>query len=257
MTWHARSLSAPGWAGSPPPSAWPPGLEGYGLREECGPGRARRGNSAGGYTWDAGPTLIMMPEILQELFVAAGRQIEDYLDLRRVDPYYRVAFEEGGHLDLTGNLPAMVAQWRRSSPEPAGNTSGSSAMPQRLARGDPGIDHRAAVQRHEGPPKPGVLASLLRSRPFETVASEVAGSSARPSSGGPSPSRRRISARARTGRQRPTHDPFRRGRARASGTRGGTVRSARRGAARRELGVSRADGRTGARIPRRRPRRPG
>ena len=65
--------------------------------------------SEGGFTWDVGPTLIMMPEVLRELFDAAGRRIEDYLDLRRVDPYYRVAFESGRHLDLTGNLPQMVA----------------------------------------------------------------------------------------------------------------------------------------------------
>ena len=64
--------------------------------------------TAGGFTWDVGPTLIMMPEVLHELFAAAGRRLEDYLDLRRVDPYYRVVFEEGGHLDLTGNLPDMV-----------------------------------------------------------------------------------------------------------------------------------------------------
>jgi phytoene dehydrogenase-like protein len=73
------------------------------------PGGRAGSVSAGGYTWDAGPTLIMMPESLEELFAAAGRRLGDYLDLRRVDPYYRVAFEEGGHLDLTGNLPSMVA----------------------------------------------------------------------------------------------------------------------------------------------------
>ncbi len=51
----------------------------------------------------------MMPEVLRELFASAGRRLEDYLTLRRVDPYYRVVFEEGRHLDLTGNLPSMVA----------------------------------------------------------------------------------------------------------------------------------------------------
>jgi phytoene dehydrogenase-like protein len=65
--------------------------------------------SADGYTWDCGPTLIMMPEVLRELFASAGRRLEDYLTLRRVDPYYRVLFEEGRHLDLTGHLPSMVA----------------------------------------------------------------------------------------------------------------------------------------------------
>jgi phytoene desaturase len=64
------------------------------------PGGRAGGISAGGYTWDAGPTLIMMPEILRELFAAAGRQLEAYLDLRQVDPYYRVAFEDQGEAFL-------------------------------------------------------------------------------------------------------------------------------------------------------------
>ena len=39
--------------------------------------------SVDGYTWDCGPTLIMMPEVLHELFEAAGRRLEDYVTLRR------------------------------------------------------------------------------------------------------------------------------------------------------------------------------
>ena len=138
------------------------------------PGGRAGGISAGGYTWDAGPTLIMMPEILQELFAAAGRQIEDYLDLRRVDPYYRVAFEEGGHLDLTGNLPAMVAAVEAIEPGAGRQYLRFFGHAERLSRLTRGSIIERPFNGMRDLLNPAVLASLLRSRPFHTVASEVA-----------------------------------------------------------------------------------
>jgi len=138
------------------------------------PGGRAGGVSAGGYTWDAGPTLIMMPEILQELFAAAGRRLGDYLDLRRVDPYYRVAFEEGGHLDLTGNLPAMVAAVEAIEPGAGRQYLRFLGHAERLSR----LTRQSIIERpFDGMGdllNPVVVASLLRSRPFHTVASEVA-----------------------------------------------------------------------------------
>jgi len=39
---------------------------------------------AGGFSWDCGPTLIMMPEVLRELWAAADRRLDDDLELTRV-----------------------------------------------------------------------------------------------------------------------------------------------------------------------------
>jgi len=130
--------------------------------------------SAGGFTWDVGPTLIMMPEVLRELFAAAGRRIEDYLDLRRVDPYYRVAFEEGRHLDLTGNLPQMVANVEALEPGAGQQYLDFLADAQQLARATRAEIVERTFNGLGDLAKPGVLASLLRARPFQTVASEVA-----------------------------------------------------------------------------------
>jgi len=48
-----------------------------------------------GYTFEVGPTFLMMPEILRDMFEVSGHEIEDYMDLLEVDPLYRVIFRDG------------------------------------------------------------------------------------------------------------------------------------------------------------------
>ncbi|MGA1795471.1 MAG: phytoene desaturase family protein [bacterium] len=48
-----------------------------------------------GYTFDIGPTFLMMKFILEEVFAMAGRRIEDYLDIKEVDPMYRLVYSGG------------------------------------------------------------------------------------------------------------------------------------------------------------------
>lgn len=130
--------------------------------------------TVGDFTWDVGPTLIMMPDVLRELFASADRRIEDYLDLRRVDPYYRVMFEQGGHLDLTGNLPDMVRNVE-------GLEAGAGRKYLEFLTGAERLSRRtrAAIveRRFEGLrdlARPDVLLSLLRARPLASVADVVA-----------------------------------------------------------------------------------
>ena len=127
-----------------------------------------------GYTWDVGPTLIMMPDVLRDLFEAAGRRLEDYVDLRRMDPYYRVAFEEGGHLDLTGDLPALIANVETIEPGAGPRFLRFLGEAERLARQ---TRHSIIERVFNGVGdlvRPTVLAALLRARPFANVASAVA-----------------------------------------------------------------------------------
>jgi phytoene desaturase len=48
----------------------------------------------GPFTWDTGPTFLMMPFILEEIFQETGRRVEDCLHLTNLDPLYRLAFDE-------------------------------------------------------------------------------------------------------------------------------------------------------------------
>ncbi|WP_235680251.1 phytoene desaturase family protein [Paenibacillus albicereus] len=46
----------------------------------------------GAYTFDRGPTFLMMLPVLEELFERSDRRLEDYLELKRVDPLYTLKF---------------------------------------------------------------------------------------------------------------------------------------------------------------------
>ncbi len=48
-----------------------------------------------GFTFEVGPTFIILPQVFQEIFSLAGRKMEDYLDFRKIDPLYRLRFSDG------------------------------------------------------------------------------------------------------------------------------------------------------------------
>ncbi|TYQ16918.1 UNVERIFIED_CONTAM: phytoene desaturase [Acetivibrio alkalicellulosi] len=46
----------------------------------------------GEFSFDIGPTFLMLPEILEEVFQKSDRKLEDYLDLKEIEPLYRLRF---------------------------------------------------------------------------------------------------------------------------------------------------------------------
>lgn len=48
----------------------------------------------GQYRFDRGATFLMMPHLLEELFASAGRLLEDYCILKKLDPLYSLHFGE-------------------------------------------------------------------------------------------------------------------------------------------------------------------
>ncbi len=69
-----------------------------------------------GFTFDAGPTIITAPQLLEELWQLAGRKLADDIDLRRMDPYYRLRFDDGSLLDISGDPARVRAEVARLSP---------------------------------------------------------------------------------------------------------------------------------------------
>ena len=63
-----------------------------------------------GFTFDAGPTVITAPYLLEELFSIAGRAMSDYVELMPVDPFYRVRFDDGTSFDYVGDEERLLAQ---------------------------------------------------------------------------------------------------------------------------------------------------
>lgn len=80
------------------------------------PGGRARVFREGGFTWDAGPTVITAPYLLDELFALAGRRMRDYVDLVPVDPFYRILFADGSTFDYVGDEARLLAQIEVLSP---------------------------------------------------------------------------------------------------------------------------------------------
>lgn len=99
-------------------------LQARGLRVTILDKQPQPGGHAGqlrkdGYTFDMGPSLITAPELLDELFALAGRRREEALPLVALDPYYRILFHDGTHVDYTGDTERMREQIARLCPEDA------------------------------------------------------------------------------------------------------------------------------------------
>lgn len=69
-----------------------------------------------GFTFDAGPTIITAPWVLDELFALTGRTTADYVSLVRLDPFYNIRFEDGSVFRYNGDPDALRAQVRAFSP---------------------------------------------------------------------------------------------------------------------------------------------
>ncbi len=63
-----------------------------------------------GHRFDIGPTLFLMPEVWEETFAALGERMSDHLELKRIDPTYKVYFDDGLQLSLTSNIGEMQTQ---------------------------------------------------------------------------------------------------------------------------------------------------
>lgn len=69
-----------------------------------------------GFTFDTGPTLLLMPEVLEETFASVGRRASDYLELVRCDPNYRLHFRDGSDVTFSTDLVQMGKELERLEP---------------------------------------------------------------------------------------------------------------------------------------------
>jgi phytoene desaturase len=63
-----------------------------------------------GFVLDNGPAVLTMPGLVDDVFGAIGASMEQYVDLRRVDPMYRVMFADGSVLRVRHGRAAMAAE---------------------------------------------------------------------------------------------------------------------------------------------------
>ncbi|MCB0101244.1 MAG: phytoene desaturase [Anaerolineales bacterium] len=80
------------------------------LEKEATPGGRCNQIVRDGHRFDIGPTLFLMPEIWEETFASLGEDLKEQLDLRRIDPTYKVHFDDGLQLQLTSDIGEMQKQ---------------------------------------------------------------------------------------------------------------------------------------------------
>ncbi len=81
-------------------------------REDHPGGRAGR-LDMDGFRVDTGPTVLTMPELLEEAFAAVGESVRDRLELLPLAPAYRAAFTDGSTVDVHTDRERMAAEVAR------------------------------------------------------------------------------------------------------------------------------------------------
>lgn len=69
-----------------------------------------------GFTFDTGPSMVMMRECWDELFGLVGRRLEDYLSLVQCDPCYRLHFADGSTLEMTSTVNRLLERFEAFEP---------------------------------------------------------------------------------------------------------------------------------------------
>ena len=69
-----------------------------------------------GYTFDAGPTIITVPSLLEELWTLCGKKMSDYVTLKSIDPFYQIRFDDASVFTYKSNPEAMRAEVARFCP---------------------------------------------------------------------------------------------------------------------------------------------
>ena len=79
-------------------------------------GRAHRVEK-GGYTFDMGPTLLMMTDVLYDTFAYCGKEFDDYITLLQLEPNYQVAFADKSRITVSSNLPKFASELSKFDPK--------------------------------------------------------------------------------------------------------------------------------------------
>ncbi len=69
-----------------------------------------------GFRFDTGPSLLNYPWVFRQLFEAAGRKLEDYVELLPVDPSIAFQWQDGTHFQLSSNFTKLANECDRLEP---------------------------------------------------------------------------------------------------------------------------------------------
>ncbi len=78
-------------------------------------GRARK-FECDGYVFDMGPSWYWMPDVLEKFFRRFGKGVEEFYELKRLDPSYRVFFGNNDFIDVPAGVPALKELFEKLEP---------------------------------------------------------------------------------------------------------------------------------------------
>ncbi|MGL4172873.1 MAG: phytoene desaturase family protein [Actinomycetota bacterium] len=70
-------------------------------------------DGTGSYRFDNGPTVLTMPDLIEDCFDAIGESMESWLHLTPVNPLYRSYYADGSRIDVHADPTAMADELRR------------------------------------------------------------------------------------------------------------------------------------------------
>ena len=83
------------------------------LERESVPGGRAGLISDQGFSFDTGPTVLTMPDLIADAFDCVGESMEDWLTLDPVEPLYRARYADGSSLDVHASVDAMAEEIAR------------------------------------------------------------------------------------------------------------------------------------------------
>ncbi len=69
-----------------------------------------------GFTFDMGPSWYLMPDVFEKYFAEFGKKPQDYMDLVRLDPAYRVFFSKDDYADISKDLEKNLELFEKLEP---------------------------------------------------------------------------------------------------------------------------------------------
>ena len=81
------------------------------------PGGKMNQITSAGFTFDVGPTIVMMKDIYEEVFRFCDVDPQEYLPFEEVDPLMHLVFSDQSSLNLSRDLPTFISEVSRIAPD--------------------------------------------------------------------------------------------------------------------------------------------
>src|SRR3982751_5971441 len=76
------------------------------IEKNSTPGGRARQLKENGFTFDMGPSFYWMPDVFERYFAQFGKRVSDYYQLDRLDPSYRIYWNDG-YTDMPADYEAL------------------------------------------------------------------------------------------------------------------------------------------------------